>query len=197
MYFSLYEGRLQNLRRTRWADLMTLHSWERQLWRDDFQKWNSDNTTANNSNMGETWLHRMNTKEWYKLSSIIPARQKPEGAEEPTTQKASLDTVRATRAGKGYVLLSRTGGMTLGDFPNLSELQFPICKREIIVLTLGLLWGLHRMIHCKKKKNCLNPSIGESSPKVLVISVLPSSVTNGLKLTPSITLQIPSSCWGQ
>lgn len=42
--------------------------WERQLWRDDFQTWNSDNTAANDSNTGETWLHRMNTKEWYRLS---------------------------------------------------------------------------------------------------------------------------------
>ena len=104
------------------------------------------------TNPGETRLHRMNTKEWYRLFSIMPARLKPEGAEQSTTEKAPLDTVRATRAGKGYILLSRTGWMTLGDFPNLSELQFPICKREIIVLTLGLLWGLHRMIHCKKKK---------------------------------------------
>lgn len=51
-------------------------------------------------------------------------------------KKASLDTVRAVRAGKSYILLLRTGWMTLGDFPNLSELQFPNRKMEMIVLTL-------------------------------------------------------------
>lgn len=174
MYFSLYEGRLQNLQRRRSADLMTLHSWERQLWRDDFQTWNSDNTTANDSNPGETRLHRMNTKEWYRLFSIMPARLKPEGAEQSTTEKAPLDTVRATRAGKGYILLSRTGWMTLGDFPNLSELQFPICKMETILLTLWVCCEDYIELNIVKKKKSLNPSIGESSQKVLVIGVLPS-----------------------
>lgn len=87
----------------------------------------------------------------------MPARLKPEGAEQSTTEKAPLDTVRATRAGKGYILLSRTGWMTLGDFPNLSELQFPICKMETILLTLWVCCEDYIELNIVKKKKKFKP----------------------------------------
>lgn len=98
-------------------------------------------------------------------------------------KKASLDTVRAMRARKGYILLLSTGWMTLGDFPNLSELQFPNRKMEIIVLTLWVCCEDY-IEWCILKIFFLNPSIGESSQKVPVISVLLSFYDSWFKINP-------------
>ena len=79
MYFSLYEGRLQNLQRRRSADLMTLHSWERQLWRRGSRLkgagWRQREKVAgeeaitlerNREGEQRLWLQRWSDGDWFK-----------------------------------------------------------------------------------------------------------------------------------
>ena len=109
----------------------------RQLWRDDFQNWNSDNPIANDSDVGETWLHGMTTKEWHKPLSIMLARLRPEWAKDgdikhlpEESQSNENRRARSTSQGLGV----RPWVISLTS-PNLS---FPIHKMGLVVLTLQM-----------------------------------------------------------
>lgn len=93
--FTLVFTKVEKPSEERYADPLTLYSQGTQLWRDDFQKWNSDNATANDSDTEETRLHRMSTVEWHKHLRTMSGRLKPEGAKEDDTRSLRRCIIRA------------------------------------------------------------------------------------------------------